>query len=140
MTFLPEDDADYLRLKGIEFEEVSEQVPNGGTLRAIQIPEFPVPDNLFVRDGTNLIRTATCELRVHIPDGYPTTKLDSFYTLPPLYTASGVLPDRANMNGQAFNGRVWQFWSRHLEDSDWRPGVDGLEMYLNHIHADLRRA
>ena len=80
-----------------------------------------------------------CDLMVIIPQGYDTTKLDSFYTDPILKKANGALPECATGVEPHF-GREWQFWSRHLTDDEWKRSVRGFEVYLDYIREALRRA
>jgi hypothetical protein len=76
---------------------------------------------------------------VLIPSGYATTKLDSFYTLAHLKRPNGTDPQNATVV-QALFQKNWQFWSRHLEDADWRVGKDGLRTFLSYIRNELRNA
>jgi hypothetical protein len=78
-------------------------------------------------------------LMILIPKGYSTTKLDSFYTVPHLKRANGSDPNSASGRETIF-GREWQFWSRHLTEREWRPGIDGLETYLQYVQVELRGA
>jgi hypothetical protein len=90
-------------------------------------------------NGSGLIAANACDLLVVIPDGYATTKLDSFYTTPKLKRANGQDPQNANVDSALF-GKTWQFWSRHLDDKDWRIGIDGLRTFFSYIRGELRNA
>lgn len=138
-NFLPEDDQEYLESKGIKYELVTEKDPQGNERRGILFPAFSFSGNLFRQQDGNLVSCDTCELLIIIPTGYATTKLDSFYTIPRLKRPDGADPDRANGETALFN-KSWQFWSRHLDDTDWRVGVDGFSTYLQYVHGELRRA
>ena len=81
----------------------------------------------------------SCDLLILIPSGYPTTKLDSFYTIPRLKRPDGTDPAAANGENELF-GKKWQFWSRHLDDKDWVPDRDGLNSYISYVHQALRAA
>lgn len=137
--FLPEDDQDYLRRKAIPYRLRSEG--QGDALRrAVEFTDFIIPPNLFKRDGAGqLVPAGTANVLVLIPKGYAKTKLDSWYLKPALLRADGGFADRATGQPDLF-GESWQFWSRHLEDAEWRPGTDGLEIYLQYIRAGLRDA
>jgi hypothetical protein len=76
---------------------------------------------------------------VLVPDGYATTKLDSFCALPRLKRPDDSDPQAANGETALF-GKTWQFWSRHLDDKEWRVGIDGLRTYLSYIRGELRNA
>jgi Prokaryotic E2 family E len=139
MSFLPEDDQDYLWSKGFPFEEKKETPPGGSEeRRSVVFPTFCFEGNLFeLRDGA-LVRATKCKLLILIPSQYATTKLDSFYTMPHLKRPDGTDPQNANGVTPLFD-ESWQFWSRHLGDNDWRVGIDGLETYLQYVRAELRR-
>lgn len=139
MTFLPEDDQDYLSTKGLAFEEKSERLPDGGERRGVVFPAFEFGGNLHSTIDSGLEPRSKCDVLVLIPPGYSTTKLDSFYTSPRLKRADGADPDRATGEAEIF-GTKWQFWSRHLEDHEWRIGEDGLGTYLQYVRAELRKA
>jgi hypothetical protein len=76
---------------------------------------------------------------VLIPKGYSKTKLDSWYVRPALKLSNG-LPVAATGDDQDLFQQKWQFWSRHLDDKEWRPGTDNIEIYLQYIRAGLRDA
>ncbi|MFY9329945.1 MAG: E2/UBC family protein [Georgfuchsia sp.] len=138
-NFLPEDDLDYLQGKEINFELQSEAMPDSKERRGVLFKNFKVPRNLLTYENGALVLCQTCNLVVLIPDGYATTKLDSFYTSPRLKRVDGTDPDRANGETPLF-GRTWQFWSRHLDENDWRVGIDGLGTFLSYIQNELRSA
>ena len=132
MSFLPEDDVDYLMRKGLVYD-----LQNGPN--AIIFPTFDAPPNIFARVADKIEPVSICRLAILIPDGYATTKLDSFYTMPNLVRADGSQPNCATgING--FWGQQWQFWSRHLEPTDWVVGIDSLETYILYVHAELKKA
>jgi hypothetical protein len=138
MTFLPEDDQDYLRSKGMPFELRTEAAGNGNVRRGIILPALTFQGNLYTIENGQLARCTTCDVLILIPSGYATTKLDSFYTFPRLKRPDGA--DPGSTGEQGIFDRSWQFWSRHLADSEWRPGVDGLETYVQYIRGELRKA
>jgi hypothetical protein len=120
-NFLPEDDQEYLKIKAIKYELLTETDPQGNLRRGLLLPEFFVPDNLRVLNDSNLVLCNACDLLIVIPTGYATTKLDSFYTLSRLKRPDGVDPQNANAETVLFT-KTWQFWSRHLDDrlACWR--------------------
>lgn len=139
MSFLPEDDQDYLATKGIPYELRAENVPGGAERRAILFPNYAFVGNLRCMRESQLVVCEVCDLLILIPGGYATTKLDSFYTFPRLKRSDGTDPDRATGENELF-GKKWQFWSRHLSDNEWRVGIDGLQTYLNYVRRELRVA
>ena len=140
MSFLPEDDRDYLELKGLPFELKEEHGPDGTARHGLLFPAFDFSGGLFSRDGNGtLVPCPRCKVLVLIPAGYSTTRLDSFYTSPRLHRSDGALPDRAAGEADLF-GERWQFWSRHLSETEWRAGIDGIDIYLQYIRRELRAA
>jgi Prokaryotic E2 family E len=139
VTFLPEADQEFLASKGIVHELLKESV-NGSERRGVLFPAFTFTGTLYAGEGAGgLIACNSCDLLVMIADGYPTTKLDSFYTVPRLKRPDSSNPKNADVDTPMF-GRTWQFWSRHLDDADWRPGVDSLQTYLSIVRDELRMA
>ncbi|MEI9951914.1 MAG: E2/UBC family protein [Pseudomonadota bacterium] len=139
MTFLPEDDRIYLAEKEIRYELFSEETGPGSTRDAVMFPQFEFEGALFRLDGNLLVPAVRGDLLILIPSGYATTKLDSFYTIPRLKRADGTEPSAASGEQELF-ARKWQFWSRHLDDKDWRDGIDGLSTYLEYVRRELRVA
>lgn len=138
--FLPEDDRDFLVLKELPYELKTEEVPGGEPRNAIVFPRFTFDGDLYAADGTAAREKATsCDLLIVIPQGYATTRLDSWYTSPRLTKANGENPTQTAAD-QVLLGRSWQFWSRHLDEHEWRAGIDGLETYLQYVRAGLRQA
>jgi hypothetical protein len=139
MSFLPEEDQEYLDENGIKYQELLENMPNGLERRGVLFSSFSFSGNLLTTNGGSLVKAEACDLLVVIPDGYATTKLDSFYTIPKLKCAGGRDPQNATVDSALF-GKTWQFWSRHLGDNDWRVGIDGLRTFINYIRGELRNA
>ncbi|MFK4380809.1 E2/UBC family protein [Bradyrhizobium sp. USDA 223] len=137
MTFLPEDDVEFLRRKAIPYELKSETPPGGTVRNGIILPDFQFAGNLFTREGEQLVSCTTCDLMILIPPQYATTKLDSFYTRPYLKRQDGSDPQNTAIDQELF-GAKWQFWSRHLAKDQWRPDIDGLETYLQHVRDALK--
>ena len=138
MTFLPEEDQEYLDSSGIRHELLTEADGNIKR-RGVLLPGFALAGNLRAQQNGSLVVPETCDVLILIPEGYATTKLDSFYTSPHLKRADGSDPQAATGTPTLF-GKPWQFWSRHLDDSDWRVGVDCLRTYLSYIRGELRGA
>jgi Prokaryotic E2 family E len=135
-TFLPEDDQDFLRRKAIKHELLREMI-GPEERRGIAFPEFQIPNNLCQRQNGQLVSGGTATVMVVIPTGYAKARLDSWYIRPGLFLPCGGLVDRAGSEADLFSEK-WQFWSRHLDESEWRPDVDGLETYIQYIQAGLR--
>jgi hypothetical protein len=139
MSFLPEEDQEFLESKRIKYELLSEKGPDGTDRRGVLFPGFAFAGNLRMQKDGALISCEACDVLIMVPSGYATTKLDSFYTLPRLKRPDGADPQAANGETGLFQ-RTWQFWSRHLDDKEWRAGIDGLRTYLSYIRGELRIA
>jgi Prokaryotic E2 family E len=137
--FFPEDDQDFLRKKGIPHRFHTEGQGDAHR-RAIEFIDFTIPPNLFKRDANGLmVPVGTASILVLIPKGYSKTKLDSWYVRPALKLPNGS-PIAATGDDQDLFQQKWQFWSRHLDDKEWRSGTDNIEIYLQYIRAGLRDA
>lgn len=139
MSFIPENDQEFLDESGIKYQILTEKLPDGTERNGVLFPEFSFAGNLCVPNGGAMVTHAVCDLLVLIPKGYATTKLDSFYTIPRLKRADGSDPVNANTENQLFQ-KNWQFWSRHLDDNDWQFGKYDLRKFLSHIRHELRIA
>ena len=141
MSFLISDDREFLATKALAFMATIETLPDGTTRRWLMLEDFAIEGRLFARPepAQALTPQEACRIAILMPDGYPTTKLDSFYTFPRLVRADGVDPINANGEMDIF-GQKFQFWSRHLDNTEWRPGQDGLETYVNYVRRELRAA
>jgi Prokaryotic E2 family E len=139
MSFLPEEDQEFLCGNNIQYEELIEVMPDGNERRGVLFPAFSFSSRLRTMEGGSLVTVDTCDLLVLITEGYATTKLDSFYTVPRLKLADGKVPQNADGETVLF-GKTWQFWSRHLDDTDWRVGVDSLRTFISYIRGELRNA
>jgi Prokaryotic E2 family E len=137
-SFLPEDDQDFLRLKAIKHRLHSEQI-NQDVRRGIEILDFEIPPNLYQRRDGRLVAGGMASVLVLIPWGYAKARLDSWYVRPGLFHANGNPIDRAGSDAILF-GETWQFWSRHLVESEWRPDTDGIETYIQYIRAEFRNS
>ena len=132
MTFLPESDRDFFEAKEIVVEEIEE-----GETKGVIIRDFSVPPGLYFAGAEGLAPCEKADVLVMVPRGYNDTKLDSFYTDPPLLLPNGIDPQNCSP-GVRFANRSWQFWSRHQPEGSWRPGIDGFPTYLQLIREALR--
>jgi len=134
MSFLPEEDRNFLADKQIKYREHEESNQRGLIIEAMS-----VPGHLRALVNGVLCAVKAAEILVMIPAGYNTARLDSFYTRPHLKRVDGSPPNCAT-GSLNFATTEWQFWSRHLDENVWRPGVDGMEMYLQLIRRALETA
>jgi hypothetical protein len=138
MSFLPEDDVDFLARKGFVHELKSEKLPDGTERNGIVFPGYSFQGNLRARDK-QLQPCSACDLLILIPSQYATARLDNFYTIPFLKRPNNTDPQNATGENDLFQRR-WQFWSRHLAKEDWRVGIDGLETFLQYVNLEFRKA
>ena len=122
---LPEVDETYLRDKGHKW-----QLFPDGKGACLVLSDFAVAADLYDRDKTDLM--------IRIPAQYNIAGLDMFYVSPELkLSATGSYPDRAS-HFETHIERRWQRFSRHLTTTPWRPGVDGLRMFMALIQKELQ--
>ena len=88
--------------------------------------------------------SAACDLRGSVGEGYNHPSVDISLRIEPPYPDVQidmvfVSPALARQDGkpigalaeEAFDGKVWQRWSRHRTASNpWRPGVDNVETHM----------
>lgn len=127
-VFLPAFDRGYLQSKGYKFREINDGAKNG-----LIIENFPVtPEGKF--------NTAVAQLLILIPRGYPDVAPDMFYFHPAVqFAGSNANPAQADVNENHF-GTNWQRWSRHSTPEAWRPGIDGVNSYVQRVLTALKTA
>ena len=128
MSFLPEEDQEFLNENGIEYQELLENMPNGQERRGVLFSSFSFSGNLRTTNGGSIVKAEACNLLVVIPDGYATTKLDSFYTIPKIKCADGRDPQNATSDSALF-GKTWQFCTG-LSLYGWPGTAPGLTVFL----------
>lgn len=127
-VFLPQKDREYLEAKSLQYLEIQEGGKNG-----LIIENYKLPEKKYNVSATKLL--------ILIPQGYNDVHPDMFYCYPTLTLIPSNSPPAATSGVVAFNGTSWQQWSRHLNvGNDWRPGVDGIQSYLQKINCALKTA
>lgn len=122
---LPEPDIAFLERAGIPHRVFEE----GGMLN-VELLEFPLPDGLNAGRANVLFR---------LSPSYPDTPPDMWWVIPHLTpVGGGQIP--ATEVIETIDGRSWQRWSRHLDPSLWRSGIDGLESYVRLLRNELSSA
>lgn len=111
---LPEDDHDYLRRQGYDYEVFDD----GGKL-CLLLRSVRLPPGLNQQQADILFR-----LEPLYPDAPP----DMWWVSPALATANGASIPATECH-ETYRGRSWQRWSRHI-GSGWLAGVDGIASYL----------
>lgn len=119
---LPEGDENYLNEKGFAWELIPE-----GQSGFLVIKDYPLHPDRYDREQVDLM--------IRIPAGYNNAGLDMFYVEPSIRLRAGGFPPAAEVF-EAYAGRTWQRFSRHLVG--WRAGLDGLPMFLSLIQKELQ--
>lgn len=110
--------------------DIDHQIVGDAGMTCVVLPSWPLPQG-FDRDSSDLL------IRLH--PGYPDVAPDMWWFAPDVHLANGAALPRTNVV-ETYFGRNWQRWSRHLNDGQWRSGIDGLESFLALIRQDLERS
>jgi len=116
-------DVDFLRQAG---EDVN--VVEDGTRFYVILRSFRLRDSRYVPLATDLMVIADYQ--------YPVSRLDMYWTDPPVHLASGALPDRADAF-EVYSGRRWQRWSWHYPA--WDPSKHNLRTHIEVFRDRLAR-
>ncbi len=116
-------DVDFLRQTG---EDVN--VVEDGTRFYVILRSFRLRDSRYVPLATDLMVIADYQ--------YPVSRLDMYWTDPPVHLASGALPDRADAF-EVYSGRRWQRWSWHYPA--WDPSKHNLRTHIEVFRDRLAR-
>ncbi len=123
MFSLIEDDYEFLKVNGYEYEAVSENRVN-----RLIIYNFNVPP------GYNV---STSNLYLRIEPNYPDTEIDMFYFYPHLQKIDGKMIEA--LIYEDFDGKSWQRWSRHRSgENKWRPEIDCVRTHVELINEVLK--
>jgi hypothetical protein len=122
-------------LPPVDIEFLKESAPahsitSEGGMICVVIPDFPLGPGFD---------QATSDLLLRLPGGYPDVKPDMWWFSPAVRRTDGATILATESQEQYLN-KTWQRWSRHLEDRQWRSGVDSLRSYLAIVHKELRKA
>ena len=122
---LPEADREYLERCGI-----AHRVFEADGMLNVELLDFPMPDGLSARTASVLFRLSA---------SYPDTPPDMWWIIPHLTPVrGGTIP--ATEVIETIDGRSWQRWSRHLDPTAWRSGIDSLESYVRLLRTELSSA
>ncbi len=122
MSFLPQEDLDYLQAKGFSFEECVD-----GNSKGIVIRNWNLPEGLYDVEQADIL--------ILIPSGYPDIRPDMFHLIPWIKLTNGNKYPKAADQSVVFKGESWQRWSRHCDD--WRPGIDGIRTMVKRVEHAL---
>ncbi len=121
---LPRSDIEYLTEQG-----VPHQIEAESDMVCVVIPQWPLPDRLD---------RGSADLLVRLSPGYPDVPPEMWWFSPAVHLANGTDLPGTDVVERHLN-RHWQRWSRHLNDGQWKPGIDGLESYLTLIRQDIQQ-
>jgi len=121
---LPSADVEFLKDRGLPYSVHTE-----AGMICLVLPSFSLPDGCNVGASDLLLRLAP---------GFPDVTPDMWWFDPPVTLNNGVTIQATEVR-ETHVGRVWQRWSRHLQEGQWRSGIDRLENYLALIRAEVAR-
>lgn len=125
MSFLPEEDRQYLLSKDITYLEVDKDGKKGVILKGRRLP-------------AGRYDTDTADVLVVLPSGYPDVAPDMFYLSPWVRLLPNKTLPKAADQALDFNGQNWQRWSRH--NTEWRAGIDGMWAMIKRVEHALETA
>lgn len=85
------------------------------------------------------LNTERADLLLRLQPGYPDIAPDMWWFSPAVL----ALDRHSFPQTEAIEihlGKAWQRWSRHLNGTQWRAGIDGLENYLALIRVTIEKA
>lgn len=123
---LPDLDREFLEEKNHHYEVVDADGFTNLVITDYRLPNCYTPNTVL--------------LLIRLPEGYPLTPPDMFFTIPDnvVLAANGQTPDRCTGKLNSMD-KTWQQWSRHFPAEEWRPGVDYIRTYLAMIRSDLEQ-
>jgi Prokaryotic E2 family E len=122
---LPPIDQEYLQARAPD-----SAVSLDGGMICIVLPAFPLPNGFTV---------GAADLLLRLSPGYPDVAPDMWWFSPAVVRTDGR-PIAATEHQETHLGRIWQRWSRHLNQGQWRSGIDSLESYLALVRKELHAA
>ena len=124
---LDESDKTLLDELGLTYSVFDDPQPNG-TWTDIIISGYQLPSGFD---------HVAVDMLVRLPPGFPDAAPDNFWIAPPIRIArTRAFPRNADRTENRHD-RTWQFFSRHLSATPWRPGIDDLRSWLNIIRRSL---
>jgi hypothetical protein len=128
-------DSDYAIIEdcGLEIEEDEAN-------RFLIFKNFPLKVGLYAYNGESLTQA---EILIVLPSNYNTSGNDMMWTHPELKRADGKEIPAAFGFGKGdarfHNEKEYCRWSRHFEDSSWRPKVDNVQKIIDRIEWALAK-
>lgn len=122
---LPDSDIDYLKERGIAYEQTVE-----AGMTCLVFPDWELPAGFD---------HSRADLLIRLPAGYPDLAPDMWWFYPAVQAADGHRIPATDVR-EVHLGRMWQRWSRHFNAGQWQSGIDGLESYLALIRRELHKS
>lgn len=122
---LPATDHHYLQTEQITYRAFED----AGML-CVLFEAFPMPAGLSADHVDVLLRLAPL---------YPDAAPDMWWVSPALTDENGTVIPGTEVT-EKYCGRSWQRWSRHLDPTMWRAGVDGLHTFVALLRNELTKA
>ena len=122
---LPSTDTKYLAERLVDHSVTSES-----GMTCVLFPGFSLPPGFQQKTSDLLLRLST---------GYPDVPPDMWWFDPPVLRGDGQPIPQTEVI-ELHLGRNWQRWSRHLEPTQWRSGVDSIESFLALLRRELERS
>jgi hypothetical protein len=122
---LPPNDTKYLAERVLDHSVISD-----GGMTCVLFPQFPLPQG-FQQNASDLL--------LRLNTGYPDVPPDMWWFDPPVLRADGQPIPQTEVI-ELHLGRNWQRWSRHLEPTQWRSGIDSIESFLALLRRELERS
>jgi hypothetical protein len=121
---LPQLDLDFLNERGGEHSVTLE-----AGMVCVVLSEFTLPPG-YVNPAASLL--------LRLNPGFPDVPPDMWWFDPPVRRTDGVIVP-ATEHQETHLGKTWQRWSRHLNQGQWRSGIDRLENFVGLIRSELSR-
>lgn len=94
-------------------------------VHGILIKDFPVPSDAYRVEGAPAEAPQRVDLLLRISEAYPNGTPDMFWVVPPIRLTQGGMPAAGEVM-ETYFGRLWQRFSWHLTNAQWRPVADTL--------------
>lgn len=121
---LPSNDSQFLAERSFNYSASSD-----GGMTCVLFSGYPLPQGYD---------RPTSDLLLRLSPGYPDVAPDMWWFDPPVNRADGEAIPQTNVI-EPYLGRTWQRWSRHLDASHWRAGIDGIENFLALLRKELEK-
>lgn len=119
-------DLEQLKDRGLVFEIIEE-----GAKIYVLFKDFPLPQNIYNIDKTNLI--------IFTSNQYPNAGFDMFWVDENLTLKNGNTPRQAEVIELHLNRR-WRRFSYHpYNTKPWNPSDDSVSTFIEHVMQRLRR-